>query len=79
MGAGCFLMPVAANENEVRVWGAMRPLPVADEGSRASGSGLYFQGGTDRRRKYRAPQQDTGTRPPQRGIPYFNAVGLEPI
>ena len=31
--------------------------PVAGGATRASGSGLYFQGGFDRRRKYRAPQQ----------------------
>ena len=40
--------------------GARGALPVADEATRASGSGLYFQGGFDRRRKYRAPQQDVG-------------------
>ena len=44
-------------EPEVRVRGAKGALPVADEATRASGSGLYFQGGFDRRRKYRAPQQ----------------------
>ena len=30
-GVGDFLMPVAENENEVRVWGAKGALPVADE------------------------------------------------
>jgi len=37
--------------------GASRLPPVAGGKRRASGSGLYFQGGIDRRRKYRAPQQ----------------------
>ena len=37
---------------------------TADTATRASGSGLYFQGGSDRRRKYRAPQQGVGSSVP---------------
>ena len=44
--------------------GASRLPPGAGGRRRASGSGLYFQGGFDRRRKYRAPQQDGGSSPP---------------
>jgi len=43
--------------------GAKGAPPVAGKATRASGSGLYFQGGFDRRRKYRAPQQDIGSSP----------------
>jgi len=52
-------------EPKVRVLGARGALPVAEKATRASGSGLYFQGGFDRRRKYRAPQQDNGTKKSQ--------------
>jgi len=43
--------------------GARGAPPVAGGATRASGSGLYFQGGYDRRRKYRAPQQGVGSSP----------------
>ena len=43
---------------------ATRPLPVAGGGRGARGRGLYFQGGFDRRRKYRAPQQVVGSSVP---------------
>ena len=57
-GYPIFFMPVGL-EPKVRVWGARGALPGAGGATRASGCGLYFRGGFDRRRKYRAPQQDT--------------------
>ena len=60
---GCPIFSVLVGiEPEVRVRGATRAPPVAGGARGASGSGLYFQGGYDRRRKYRAPQQDSGTK-----------------
>jgi len=60
-GIPVFAMPVGL-EPEVRVRGARGALPVADEATRASGSGRCATQPLRRQGAHRAPQQDTGTK-----------------
>ena len=55
-----FFVPVGL-EPQVRVWGAREALLVADEATRASGSGRCATQPRRGQGAHRAPQQDTGT------------------
>ena len=80
---GFIFVPVGL-EPQVRVWGARGALPVADEATRASGSGRCTTQPLRRQGVHRAPQQDTGTKtnPTPQGVGFVLLLtedGLEPI
>jgi len=60
---GFIFVPVGL-EPQVRVRGARGALPVADEATRASGSGRQMPRSAVDAGRCRAPQQDTGTTKP---------------
>ena len=80
---GFIFVPVGL-EPQVRVWGARGALPVADEATRASGSGRCTTQPLRRQGVHRAPQQDTGTKtnPTPQGVGFVLLLikdGLGPI